>query len=38
VPSARQEKILAKARALEKLESVAELMNDLAGDETHLNP
>jgi hypothetical protein len=28
-PSARQEKIIGKARGLEKLSSIAELMNDL---------
>jgi len=37
VPSARQEKVIAKARELEKLASVAELMNDLAEGETGLN-
>ena len=37
VPSARQEKVIGKARELEKLASVAELMNDLAEGETGLN-
>jgi 2-methylcitrate dehydratase len=35
VPSARQEKVIRKARELEKLASVAELMNDLAAGETN---
>jgi 2-methylcitrate dehydratase len=35
VPSARQEKIIGKARELEKLVSMAELMNDLAESESH---
>jgi 2-methylcitrate dehydratase len=35
VPSARQEKIIGKARELEKLASVAEFMSDLAGAETN---
>ncbi len=34
LPSARQDKVIGKARELEKLASVAELMNDLAGGET----
>jgi hypothetical protein len=33
VPPARQEKVIGKARELEKLASVAELMNDLAAGE-----
>jgi len=37
VPSARQEKVIGKARELEKLASVADLMNDLAEGETGLN-
>jgi hypothetical protein len=37
VPSARQEKVIGKVRELEKLASVAELMNDLAESETGLN-
>src|SRR5436190_5185155 len=37
VPSARQEKVIGKARELEKLASVAELMDDLAEGETRLN-
>ena len=37
VPSARQEKVIGKARELEKLASVAELMNDLAEGETGVN-
>jgi hypothetical protein len=37
VPSARQEKIIGKARELEKLACVAELIKDLAGGETGLN-
>jgi 2-methylcitrate dehydratase len=37
VPSARQEKVIGKARELEKLASVAELMNDLAEGETGLS-
>jgi hypothetical protein len=34
VPSARQEKVIGKVRELEKLASVAELMNDLAEGKT----
>jgi hypothetical protein len=34
MPSARQEKVIGKARELEKLASVAELMDDLAEGET----
>jgi 2-methylcitrate dehydratase PrpD len=34
MPSSRQEKVIGKARELEKLASVAELMNDLAEDQT----
>jgi 2-methylcitrate dehydratase len=34
MPAARQDKVIRKARELEKLASVAELMNDLAEDET----
>ena len=37
MPSARQEKVIGKARELEKLASVAELMNDLAEGETGVN-
>jgi 2-methylcitrate dehydratase len=37
VPPARQERIIGKARELEKLASVVELMNDLAEGETGLN-
>jgi 2-methylcitrate dehydratase PrpD len=37
MPSARQEKVIGKARDLEKLASLAELMNDLAEGETGLN-
>jgi 2-methylcitrate dehydratase len=37
VPSARQEEVIGKTRELEKLASVAELMNDLAEGETGLN-
>lgn len=35
--SARQDKVIGKARELEKLASVAELMDDLAEGETGLN-
>jgi hypothetical protein len=35
--SARQEKVIGKARELEKLASMADLMNDLTGGETGLN-
>ena len=38
VPSARQEKVIGKARELDKLASVAELMDDLAQGETGSNP
>jgi 2-methylcitrate dehydratase PrpD len=38
LPSARQDKVLGKARELEKLASVAELMNDLAEGETGQAP
>jgi hypothetical protein len=34
VPSTRQEKIIGKARELQKLASVVELMNDLPEGET----
>jgi hypothetical protein len=34
VPSGRQDIVIGKARELEKLASVAELMNDLAEGET----
>jgi 2-methylcitrate dehydratase len=37
VPPARQDRIIGRARELEKLASVAELMNDLAEGETGLN-
>lgn len=37
MPSARQEKIIQNARGLDKLASIAELINDLAGDESNLN-
>ena len=36
MPSVRQEKVIGKARELEKLASVVELMNDLAEGETGL--
>ena len=38
VPSARQEKVIGKARELDKLASVAALMDDLAQGETGSNP
>jgi hypothetical protein len=37
MPLARQDKVIGKARALEKLPSVAELMNDLAQGESGSN-
>ena len=37
MPSARQDKVIGKARELEKLASVAELMDQLVEDENGLN-